>query len=595
MARIGDSINPALGLIDYSPQMAATARMYENLGQGMAQGVGAIADVVKDRREKKDQIKAAEAKGKAVKELFGDQGGFLDSFLAAVGDEELPLSERAAMAGEVNGLIAAGIDKFNTDRDYRLQERQVNMAESASKFNLETARTEAEREAKAFAENEQTQAFMAPQVLTQVLRATVDAEKAGQPVMIPSARLQETLNAASPAQQMAIAQAAVAGMPKQAAGQLMEIPVTQNGQPAKVMARYDEAKGQFSIVPIVQPGELTGALPPNLAPYASTFEEAGAKYGIDPKFLAAISMHETGNGTSPAFRNKNNAMGISDASGPTAQSSVEDSIFKMARSLARPGGHYEGRNTIPDIGAKYAPKGAGNDPRGLNKFWADGVAQNYAALGGDPSAPVRITPGATTVKPATPMTPEQRQLHDLQVKKLEGEVAEQQGKIETAERGKGAAVQDAQYSLTLLDTLENHPGFNEAVGAGAWKSLEGAAGVVPLLGDRLQATVQNLQTATDKKGAEVLVQQIKARQFFQGIQQLKGMGALSDAEGRAAAAAVARFEAAQSEKDFKAAANEYREIIKAGIARLGGEQAAPAPQKSASDKLREQKALRQGQ
>lgn len=37
-------------------------------------------------------------------------------------------------------------------------------------------------------------------------------------------------------------------------------------------------------------------------------------YGIQPRFLAAISMHETGNGTSPKSQT-GNLMGISDKDG----------------------------------------------------------------------------------------------------------------------------------------------------------------------------------------------------------------------------------------------------------------------------------------
>lgn len=128
-----------------------------------------------------------------------------------------------------------------------------------------------------------------------------------------------------------------------------------------------------------------GNLPPGLAPHAKDFEDAGRQYGIDPKFLAAISMVETGDGTSSAFKNKKNAMGISSSSGPTSQNSVRDSIFKMAKTLADPNGPYKGKKTIEAIGATYAPVGASNDPNGTNGGWPAMVKKKLAQLGGDPN------------------------------------------------------------------------------------------------------------------------------------------------------------------------------------------------------------------
>lgn len=122
------------------------------------------------------------------------------------------------------------------------------------------------------------------------------------------------------------------------------------------------------------------SLPPSLQPYGQTFLEAGQQTGIDPALLAAISMHETANGKSSAFRNKNNAMGISNASGPIAFNSVEESIFQQARTLARPTGPYAGKKTIAEIGAVYAPIGAGNDPTSLNQYWTKGVTKFYQQL-----------------------------------------------------------------------------------------------------------------------------------------------------------------------------------------------------------------------
>ncbi|HXE73940.1 MAG TPA: peptidoglycan-binding protein [Candidatus Nitrosotenuis sp.] len=129
-------------------------------------------------------------------------------------------------------------------------------------------------------------------------------------------------------------------------------------------------------------------LPEPLRKYADAFQRAGEKYGVDPRFLAAISMHETGGGTSAAFRNKNNAMGVTGKRSTRRFESVEASIDYMARRLADPAGYYRKHNTISGIGSVYAPHGAANDPRNLNRYWVGGVSANYRRLGGDPSGPV---------------------------------------------------------------------------------------------------------------------------------------------------------------------------------------------------------------
>lgn len=117
-----------------------------------------------------------------------------------------------------------------------------------------------------------------------------------------------------------------------------------------------------------------------LGQYSQAFYDAGKKHGVDPKLLMAIAMHESDKGTSPAFRRKNNAMGISpNGGGPRSFSSVEESIDYAARLLKK---HYldKGLTTIAAIGGKYAPTGAGNDPHGLNKHWVSGVSKYYKSF-----------------------------------------------------------------------------------------------------------------------------------------------------------------------------------------------------------------------
>lgn len=111
------------------------------------------------------------------------------------------------------------------------------------------------------------------------------------------------------------------------------------------------------------------------------FASVGKKYGIDPALLAAIAVHETGNGTSKAIKNKNNVGGMMGKSGLMTFSSLEEGIDKMASNLKR---NYfdKGLTTIEQIQKKYAPNGAANDPTGLNQHWVGGVSKYYRMFGG---------------------------------------------------------------------------------------------------------------------------------------------------------------------------------------------------------------------
>lgn len=132
------------------------------------------------------------------------------------------------------------------------------------------------------------------------------------------------------------------------------------------------------------PGETSMNLPEPLKTLAPTFRVEGKAHGLDPRLLAAIAMHETGNGTSSAFKNKNNAMGVSNSSGPISFDDSTASVAKMAKLLGSSKGPYKNANTLAEIAAIYAPSDADNDPNDLNKYWLTGVSKYLRQLGGDP-------------------------------------------------------------------------------------------------------------------------------------------------------------------------------------------------------------------
>jgi hypothetical protein len=192
--------------------------------------------------------------------------------------------------------------------------------------------------------------------------------------------------------------------------QTLDIPVEGGTQ----KFQWNKEANSYTPIQVSGLGETStsslGNLPDPLKPFAKDFETAGARYGVDPKLLAAIAMHETGNGTSSAFLNKKNAMGVSNASGPVEMGSVAESIDKMANLLGKGinegAGPYANAKSIADIANIYAPPGAGNDPNNLNQFWTSGVTSNIEKLAQNQPEQVQTTTtsnqgriGFTPVKP----------------------------------------------------------------------------------------------------------------------------------------------------------------------------------------------------
>lgn len=137
-------------------------------------------------------------------------------------------------------------------------------------------------------------------------------------------------------------------------------------------------KSDFGFKPM-QFIKLENTLEGKLSGSAQHFINAGKKYDIDPGLLTAIAIHETGNGSSRAVNEKNNVAGMMGKNGLRSYESVEDSIYDMARNLRK---NYlnQGKDTIAEIGAKYAPVGAANDPTGLNNHWTKGVSRQFNNL-----------------------------------------------------------------------------------------------------------------------------------------------------------------------------------------------------------------------
>ena len=103
------------------------------------------------------------------------------------------------------------------------------------------------------------------------------------------------------------------------------------------------------------------------------------KQGLNQKqalLVLSISKLETGNWKSKAFVNKYNFGGIMNSKGLKTFDSYEQGLEKFV-SLLKNYYFNKGLNTVAEIGAKYCPVGAKNDPNGINKGWVSSVSSIY--------------------------------------------------------------------------------------------------------------------------------------------------------------------------------------------------------------------------
>lgn len=125
-------------------------------------------------------------------------------------------------------------------------------------------------------------------------------------------------------------------------------------------------------------------------------------------------------------------------------------------------------------------------------------------------------------------------------------------KKQAAERQQQGLVQSFDTALDTLDTLNKHPGKKAAVGFG---------------GSQL-----SMIPGTDAAGFAAQLETFKAQTFLPQVQALKGMGALSDAEGRKLEASVGALTQSMKLEEFnaqiqkiKADLQRARDRLKAGV------------------------------
>lgn len=129
--------------------------------------------------------------------------------------------------------------------------------------------------------------------------------------------------------------------------------------------------------------------------HGAAFYQAGRKYRVDPRLLVAISGAESSYGRVQS--GNHNPFGWGPGIDFPSYAAAAEAVAKGLRT------NYldKGLRTIPQIGSKYAPAGADNDPTNLNSNWVRNVSKFYRELGGkNPGTNPDTNPDTSASPPA---------------------------------------------------------------------------------------------------------------------------------------------------------------------------------------------------
>jgi len=133
---LGSGINPESFKQDYSG--FANAAAIE--AQGIANLGGQVGDYFKQQGEKKKTVKQASTQIDAAIKLFPDLAPMLSGVRDTLRDDDIPLSQRAAEAETIAGLINMGVTKLRGDATIDLERDKMGAEADYREAQLQAAR-----------------------------------------------------------------------------------------------------------------------------------------------------------------------------------------------------------------------------------------------------------------------------------------------------------------------------------------------------------------------------------------------------------------------------------------------------------------------
>lgn len=221
------------------------------------------------------------------------------------------------------------------------------------------------------------------------------------------------------------------------------------------------------------------------------------------------------------------------------------------------------------------PEGAGSDEYGLSPVYGQDAQGNPVIMQlskGGGARPVQLpqgvtaTPGVDRIDLGTHwgITNRAGDVVSTIPKNIAGEARDRAaGGVEGAQIGAAPTnISNADIALQAIQELKTHPGKSRGTGA---------------------SSVFNVIPGTIGKDFQARVDQVTGGAFLTAIQQMQGLGQLSNAEGQTATAAISRMNTATSEKEFDDALADYEAIVQRGKRRAESKLGIEKPEPAADD------------
>lgn len=507
MAILGSSIDPRLQLQDYSGFVNAAqmqAQGLAGLGQQISQASEQYKQYKQEQKEALKRVKQAEVFGNAITTLLPETKGSIGAAIEKLRDPNIPLYERDAIAQSISSIANIGV----AQQEIGLKREQLGLEEKLAKQKAELERN--------------------------TVAGTVDVD-------VPGGKMKRAYNSRGE-------WIPFGGFAAQQTSQTGQVPIPNgdfdnppgHGVPAFQETRsfpqlmydiYDEETMNLinkasSENPNLSDQELMAELDPTFKEIA-IYSANAAKQAFDAEGKQAPS-----NYLDPNFIRS--AIEMRGQMPPQGQAATGDANAAGIAAASRLGGIF-----IPTE-KTWTSTVEGGVPILINKDGdkkLDPVAKKIPddmRLKNDGSGLLEVIPGSEK---------------DLRMQALQQKL-DTDKKTAAAEEVKlktdaAAIFEKSNRMVDLMTKLEQSPGFNDVFGFG-YTGFPGSKGADSM----------------------VLLEQIQALGFMEAIKDMKGMGALSNAEGEKASAAFLGISPKMSEKAAREKINEVIGYIKKGQARL---------------------------
>lgn len=518
MALIGSSIDPRMFVQDYSgfAQAANTeAAGMASLGQTVGNG---IADYSKQKKDLSSKVKSAEMILKAAEMSNPGDKNFFSGLRNELSNPGLSPTDAAAMADQVGAAVAMhiGTSRYN-------QEMGMKQQELASNISLNNSRI-AQANAK---EGDKWDVITVP-------------SGDGSMMIERNPRTGETRNIQEPGSQSGLVETGF-GYP----GDTTPDSNSKVGIGARVSdAEAARIRNGERTPNKMQDGDI--AFSPDVKNH---LESQGVKIGDVVTVKRADGSTHSGRWMDVT---RGDLTGRVDIYSPGGLRKTDGSKIVGIQL-----GDVNATNTA------IAAAAAGQPTAQVSTGTADYVAQQQPAqrpFGYKPNITPEMVLKAKTEADKTALEMKQA---ELGIQKTQNEITNSEtAKVATATEKEAArvmAISKAEDMKKTVGNLAKHPGFTNLFGSNVGLSSTWFSG-------------------SDASGAKAIYDQIKGKLFLDGISQMKGMGALSDAEGAKVTAAASSLSNLQSESDAKKSIQEIITHLNGTISTLknGASEATPA-------------------